>query len=217
MAQWAITASRVGGGESTPRISDAVTRVERARGDPWAPQRDPVPNTRDDGRRSSLRRLDRTSRRARRTAGRTRDWVWRGRGTGTGSLVGHGTRGAGGTAQRSEREDRAQSLRGQSGGARPLKPPTRRAPTRRRSGAVGAERVDVHVPARGRACGDWCAVSTKKYHQTVISHIRHGLYYVNLNAGAASVESSDGETQREIGVEAAGRPSREAAGQRTHL
>ena len=140
MAQWAITASRVGGGESTPRISDAVTRVERARGDPWAPQRDTVPNTRDDGRRSSLRRLDRTSRRARRTAGRTRDWVWRGRGTGTGSLVGHGTRGAGGTAQRSEREDRAQSLRGQSGGARPLKPPTRRAPTRRRSGAVGAER-----------------------------------------------------------------------------
>ena len=78
----------------------------------------------------------------------------------------------------------------------------------------GAERVDVHTC---HVRGDWCAVSTKKYHQTVISHIRHGLYYVNLNAGAASVESSDGETQREIGVEAAGRPSREAAGQRTHL
>lgn len=164
MAQWAITASRVDGGESTPRISDAVTRVERARGDPWAPQRDTVPNTRDDGRRSSLRRLDRTSRRARRTAGRTRDWVWERHW----DRESRGTRHTRSRRHRTEVRARGQSSESQrpERGARPLKPPTRRAPTRRRSGAVGAERVDV----RPRACGDWCAVSTKKYSNRHLTH-----------------------------------------------
>lgn len=107
------------------------------------------------GPEHSGRRLDRTSRRARRTAGRTRDWVWERHW----DRESRGTRHTRSRRHRTEVRARGQSSESQrtERGARPLKPPTRRAPTRRRSGAVGAERVDVHVPA----CV-WCAVSTRK-------------------------------------------------------
>lgn len=56
-----------------------------------------------------------------------------------------GTRHTRSRRHRTEVRARGQSSESQrpERGARPLKPPTRRAPTRRRSGAVGAERVDV--------------------------------------------------------------------------